>query len=136
MIIKRSSLLKSFIGWGTADKTQVSYKEKPKMPSATLELIKAGKPYWGGRLSTVDLLVLTSLDQLLLIIKFLFHLCYKTSYLNEEVNCTVPSPSVSFPWMRYLALPSKKEHLPSFKESKSLLGQILQNLFFLIYHSM
>jgi len=23
---------------------------------------------------------------------------YKTSYLNEEVNCTEPSPSVSFPW--------------------------------------
>ncbi len=33
---------------------------------------KAGKAYWRGRLSTVDLLVLTSLDQLLFILKILF----------------------------------------------------------------
>jgi hypothetical protein len=26
-------------------------------------------------------------------------LFYKTSYLNEEVNCTEPSPSVSVPWI-------------------------------------
>jgi hypothetical protein len=44
-----------------------------------------------GRLSTVDLLVLTSLDQ------FFDLLFYKTSYLNEEVNCTEPSLSVSVP---------------------------------------
>jgi hypothetical protein len=50
----------------------------------------------GGRLSTVDLLALTSLDQLLLTQQILFF--YKTSYLNEEVNCTEPSPSVSVPW--------------------------------------
>jgi hypothetical protein len=51
----------------------------------------------GGRLSTVDLLVLTSLDQLLLIVDIIY-LLYKTSYFNEEVNCTEPSPSVSIPW--------------------------------------
>jgi len=38
---------------------------------------------------TVDLLPLTSLDQLLLIMK--------TSLLNEEANCNEPSPSVSVP---------------------------------------
>jgi hypothetical protein len=48
-----------------------------------------------GLISTVDLLVLTSLGQLLLILKVLF--IYKTSYLNEEVNCTKPSPSVRVP---------------------------------------
>ncbi len=46
----------------------------------------AGKSYWGWRLSTVDLLVLTSLDQLVFILKILFSFFYKTSYLNEEVN--------------------------------------------------
>jgi hypothetical protein len=46
---------------------------------------------WRGRLSTVDLLVLTSLDQLLLILQTFF-LFYKTSYLIEEVNHTEPSP--------------------------------------------
>jgi hypothetical protein len=34
--------------------------------------LAAGNPYWKGRLSTVDLLVLTSLDQLLLILPILF----------------------------------------------------------------
>jgi hypothetical protein len=40
----------------------------------------------------VDLLVQTSLDQLFLILQTLLTL-YKTSYFNEEVNCTEPSPS-------------------------------------------
>jgi hypothetical protein len=31
-----------------------------------------------------------------LILKIIFTF-YKTSYLNEEVNCTEPSPSVSVP---------------------------------------
>jgi hypothetical protein len=46
----------------------------------------------------VDLLVLTSLDQLLLILKNVFN---KTRYLYEEVNCTDPSPHpVRVPWLR------------------------------------
>jgi len=45
---------------------------------------------------TVDLLVLTSYNQLVLIFKY--HLLfYKTSYPNGEVNCTEPSLSVSVP---------------------------------------
>ncbi len=39
-----------------------------------------------GRLSTVDLLVLNSLDKLLIILKKLF--TFKTSYPHEEVSCT------------------------------------------------
>ncbi len=45
------------------------------------------------RLSTTDLLVLTSLDDLLLILKTLVTF-YEMSYVYEEVNCTEPSPSV------------------------------------------
>ncbi len=56
------------------------------------------------RLSTVDLQVLNSLDQLLFILKNLFTFFYKTSYFNEEVNCTEPSPKLAFP---DLTLPSK-----------------------------
>jgi len=43
-----------------------------------------------GRISVVDLLVLTCLDQLLLTLKKYISF-YETSYLNEEVNCTEPS---------------------------------------------
>jgi hypothetical protein len=50
-----------------------------------------------GWLSTEDLLVLTSLDQLLLILETLFTF-NNTSYLNEEVNCTKPSPSDGVPF--------------------------------------
>ncbi len=39
----------------------------------------------------------SSLDKLLLILKTLFPL--KTCYLNEEVNCSEPSQSVSVPWL-------------------------------------
>ncbi len=31
-------------------------------------------------------------------IQNIINLCYKTSYLNEEVNCTEPSPSASVPY--------------------------------------
>ncbi len=54
-----------------------------------------GKYHRRGRLSTLDLLVPTSFVQLHFILKILF---YKTSYHNEEVNCTKASPSVSIPW--------------------------------------
>jgi hypothetical protein len=40
------------------------------------------------------------LDQLLFTIPILFTFICKTSYLNEEVDCTKPSPSVSVPWSR------------------------------------
>jgi hypothetical protein len=59
-----------------------------------------------GRLNTINLLVLTSLDPLPLLMKTLFTL-YKTSYFNEEVNRTEPFPSVSIPchyWHLYFAV--------------------------------
>ncbi len=45
---------------------------------------------------TVDNLVLTSYDQFIFLLKILIPFV-KTSYLNEEVNCTEPSPSVCVP---------------------------------------
>ncbi len=45
---------------------------------------------------SVDLTVLTSLDQLLVIMQALFTF-YITSYLNEETNRSEPSPSVRVP---------------------------------------
>ncbi len=52
-----------------------------------------------GIRSTIYLLVQTSLDQLLFILKILF--IFLKKYLNEEVNCTNPSPSVSIPWLSW-----------------------------------
>ncbi len=55
-------------------------------------------PHWRDRLSTIDLLALTSLDQLLWYWKHQSFISYKTSYLHEEVNRTESFPSVSVPW--------------------------------------
>ncbi len=48
--------------------------------------VKAGKSCCRGRLGTVDLLVLISLDQQLLILQTFFTLLFNNP--NEEVNCT------------------------------------------------
>jgi hypothetical protein len=45
----------------------------------------------------VDFLVLNSLDQLLFENENIIYVFYKTCYLNEEVNCIEPSPSVRVP---------------------------------------
>ncbi len=62
-----------------------------------INMFQAGKSYWRGRLSMVDLLSLTRSDQLLLYWRIFFTLFDKTSCLNEEVKCTEPSPSVNIP---------------------------------------
>ncbi len=49
--------------------------------------LTAGNPYWRGKHCTVNLLVLTSFDQLLLIMLTLITFFHKTRYFNEEVNC-------------------------------------------------
>jgi hypothetical protein len=48
----------------------------------------ARNPYCILMLGTVDLLVIISLDQLLLILQTLFTFFYKTIYLDGEVNST------------------------------------------------
>jgi hypothetical protein len=45
------------------------------------------------KFSTVDLLVLTSLKLPAFDMANIIYFFTKTSYLNEEVNCTEPSPS-------------------------------------------
>ncbi len=37
-------------------------------------------------------------------IEHIIYLCYKTTYLNEEVNCTEPPPSFSVPWTDIIKL--------------------------------
>ncbi len=57
---------------------------------------KTGNTYWRGRISTVDLLVLSSSDKLLLIVNIRFYLLQN----NKEVNCNDPTPSVRAPCLR------------------------------------
>jgi hypothetical protein len=59
-------------------------------------LIKTRNPNKRGRICTVDLLVLTTSDQLFLILKQCISF-YKRIDLNEEVIRTEPSLSVRFP---------------------------------------
>ncbi len=56
-----------------------------------------GKPYKRGWPSTVNLLVLTSSDQLFVSNENIIYYSCKTNYLNEEFKCTEPSHSVSLP---------------------------------------
>jgi hypothetical protein len=63
------------------------------MPLISLSFLRC---LW-ERLSTADLLVLTSLDPAAFYFENISDLFHKTSYLNEEVNCTEPLPSVSLP---------------------------------------
>ncbi len=57
--------------------------------------------------STLDLLELTRSDQPLFMLKFYIFFIYKTTNLNEEVDCTVPSPSVRVPWVQHSEQPSR-----------------------------
>ncbi len=69
---------------------------EPPFCMTNINRCRAGSPHWRGRLSTVDLLALTSLDNLLLIMQTLFSF-YKICYLNEEVNGTEPPLQLGFP---------------------------------------
>jgi hypothetical protein len=55
----------------------------------SLGRVKPGNPYWRGRLSTVDLLALTSLDQLLFIMQTLCTFLQNKATLMRR--STVPS---------------------------------------------
>jgi hypothetical protein len=51
----------------------------------------SGNPYWKGRLSTVDLLVLISLDMLLLLLQKLFTILQnKLTYGGGQLFLTIP----------------------------------------------
>jgi hypothetical protein len=57
------------------------------------------EPLLKGKISMVDLLVLTSFRAGLFHIENIVYLCSKKWYFEEEVNCTEPSISVSVPCM-------------------------------------
>jgi hypothetical protein len=74
--------------------------KKPKWRhthSRHFSYVRPGNANSRDRMSTVGLLVITSLDQLLLTLTNLFYFL-RNKILNEEVNCTKPSPSVRRPW--------------------------------------
>jgi len=54
-----------------------------------------------GRISTVELLVLTSPDQLLFILKIFDYFFYKTTYLKVEVNRYESFPPVRLPCLSF-----------------------------------
>jgi hypothetical protein len=56
----------------------------------------AGNPTCRGMIGTTDLLALPSSDRTKAIFFFFYK---KITYVNEEVNCTVPSLLVSVPWV-------------------------------------
>ncbi len=68
-----------------------------KESSLIISSFTPGNPYWRGRFSTVDLLMPTCLYHTLFIFLTLFTF-FRTSYLNEEVSRTDPSPKVKIPW--------------------------------------
>jgi hypothetical protein len=65
-------------------------------------MIISGKPYLRGRLSTVDLNVLTCLDQLLFKLEILFTFLVKQATLMRRSNQIETSPSVSIPGIFFL----------------------------------
>jgi hypothetical protein len=67
--------------------------------------VEPGKYYWRGSLSTVDLLVQTSLDQVLSILKILF------SYITKEATLVRKSIVLSLPFqLVFLAGTNLKNH--------------------------
>jgi hypothetical protein len=70
----------------------------PSKPSSEVSVEScAGNPYWKGRISTVNLLVLISSRLAAFNTNTCIFLNFKTSCLNQEVNCTESSPSVRIP---------------------------------------
>jgi len=59
------------------------------------------KSYWGGRLSAVDLLVLTSLDQLIFILKILFSFLTKQATLMRRSTVLILPTQLVFPAQRF-----------------------------------
>ncbi len=95
------------------------------------QTFQLGNPYRRERVSTVDLLVLPSLDPLIFIIK-LFLLFYKKSYLNEEVNRTDHSPYVSLPCYSLSFLKSiseKEKYFNNRNEIKFVFKMFFENVF-------
>ncbi len=70
-------------------------------------MLQPGKSYWRGRLSTVDLLELTSLHQLLFILKIVFTLFTKQGTLMRRSTVLSLLPQLVFPVLTK-TIPSNK----------------------------
>jgi hypothetical protein len=87
-----------------------------KISKKTQSLSRPEKPYW--REGSVRQ---TSLHQLIFDQQHfklkVFHLSYKTSYIEEEVNCTEHSVSICVPWSvhPYIAYPTQTLSLKDIK---------------------
>jgi hypothetical protein len=96
---KFGSFVMSGIRWHTQQLLHLELKTQPGFCPVGLSMSmvchchQSGNPHWWGRLNTVDLIVLTSLDRLIFILKILFTFL-KTRHLNEGVSCTKPTSSV------------------------------------------
>ncbi len=64
-------------------------RQKP-IPVEHLSIHTPGKPYWKGRLNTVKLVVLTSLDQMLLVLEFLFTFFTKQATIMRSIVLSLP----------------------------------------------
>ncbi len=75
---------------------------------------QTGNPYWSGRLSTVDLLVLTSLDQLILLLKILF-----IFFFTKQATLMRRSTVLSLPFQ--LVFPARDHSFKRWRETCCLL---------------
>ncbi len=82
--------------------SDTAWRRKALIHFKSKTLLKPGKPYWRGRLSTVDLPVLTSLDQLLFVLKSLFTnftkqapLMRKSIVLSLSLQLLFPAPTLN-----------------------------------------
>ncbi len=78
--------------YGSRSLTAHSYKGHSWLKNTV-----SGNPYWRGGLCTVNLIIQSSLDQQLLILKKMNYTFYKTCYLNKEVNRNKLSLQLVFP---------------------------------------
>ncbi len=77
--------------------------KQPKQVCCSSHLKQGSLTEEGGSVQLTTL-YLTSLVQLLFIMKIFFLQMYNTSQLNYEFNCTQTSPLVGIPWFMYCQL--------------------------------
>jgi hypothetical protein len=90
------------MNWRSADNT---WELLDFLAGWTSTMIRAGKSYWGGRANTVDLLVLTSLDELIFILKIIFSFFTKQATLMRRSTVQSLLPQLIFiPWLEISTL--------------------------------
>jgi len=83
--------------------SDTAWRRKALIHFKSKTLLKPGKTYWRERVNTVDLLVLTSLDQLLFTLKILFSFFFtkqaplmrKSIVLSLSLQLLFPAPTLN-----------------------------------------